>query len=87
MKPPFPQPTATDTSRWSDSLIAQTRTTLDCPMTFDDVVCLKNIDGTFGVMTLADVMAQQWTITNRENGTVTSYETSEQLIKAGWAVD
>lgn len=73
---------------WSDSLIEQTRSALHSPpVTIDDHLSMKNINGGFGKIGFSDLMTETWIITDRNSGATYLYESSDELIAAGWAID
>jgi len=80
---------ATQTQKtWSDSLLQQTRAVMNLefvPPT--DFVYLKNINGEFGAIKLADWLASRLRVQNRETLAESEFASVDALIAAGWAVD
>lgn len=76
------------THAWSHRLIEQTRSALlSPPVTLDGHISMKNINGRFGKMHISDLIMESWKITDRNNGETCLYESSDELIAAGWAID
>jgi hypothetical protein len=77
-----------NTMPWSDELQEQTRRTLhEMEITRDLTYALKHVDGRFGTMSLTDVVAGRYVITDRRSGVVKSFNDAEALIRDGWVLD
>ena len=50
-------------------------------------VCFKHISGRYGVITVADVVANHYTVTDRKSGGAHQYESAEDLVRGGWVLD
>jgi len=80
---------ATQTRKtWSDSLLQLTRAVMNLefvPAT--DFIYLKNINGEFGAIKVADWLASRLCVQNRETLAESEFASVDALIAAGWAVD
>ncbi|MCY0854063.1 hypothetical protein [Cupriavidus sp. D39] len=73
---------------WSDTLVQQTRSTLQTlPLTPDGYVALKHIDGAFGRISLSDLVVGRFTVEDRADGERREYASIDALIAAGWVID
>lgn len=75
---------------WSDDLKAQTRDTIQDRDAFaarDGQICLKHIDGGFGVIAGDDLRNGVLKIANRRTRDETYFASADELIAAGWALD
>jgi hypothetical protein len=73
---------------WSDTLIEQTRSALRTPpMTLDCTLSFKNVDGRFGQIGFNDLVSGAVRVADRRSGEAHLYESADELISAGWAVD
>ena len=76
------------TDNWSDNLINETREVLDLGFVpRDDFVHMKNINGDFGKIGIADWFDRKLIIQDKRSDAIYKYNTVEELITAGWAVD
>ncbi len=77
-----------EVSVWSDELLAQTRfLILDPPLGIWPYLCMKNINGKFGEITLPDLVAEHWNVLDKETNETNYYASCDEMIEAGWAVD
>lgn len=73
---------------WSDDLIKQTRDVLNLDfLPFDHFVHFKNSNGNFGKISLGDLVAGKLIMQDKKTNEETVYNTGDELIAAGWAVD
>ena len=73
---------------WSDELIAETRNVLDLGFVpRDEFVYMKNINGQFGTIDVADWAAKKLLIRDSKTDEKHLYSTVDELIEAGWAAD
>lgn len=73
---------------WSDTLIEQTRAVLDLDFSpFGDFVNMKNINGSYGQISLKDLLERKFMIQDRETNAKYIFGTADELIAAGWAID
>ena len=93
MKPPSstsntPNPPNPEQS-WSESLKEQTRKALaefQCnPLTGS--IHLQNTDGSFGRITLQDLMTGRWEIHVEDSGECWTGASIDDVLAAGWAID
>lgn len=50
-------------------------------------VHLKHWDGRFGAISLSDAMANQMRVVVRESDAIEEFDTPEDLVENGWAID
>lgn len=73
---------------WSDGLIEETREVLNCQfLPFSDFIYFKNIDGAYGKISLDNLVAGKLIIQDKPTNIETTYNTHDELIAAGWAID
>jgi hypothetical protein len=78
--------------QWSDNLKNQTRQALeshglDMPVPATEHVGFKNADGSYGRMSIKDLLERRFVITHRGTDTVESFDMPEAVIEAGWVLD
>jgi len=80
---------ATQTQKtWSDSLLQLTRAVMNLEFVpAADFIYLKNINGEFGAIKVADWLASGLRVQNRETLAESEFASVDALIAAGWAVD
>ena len=73
---------------WSPELIEKTREMIfECLTAPDNYLCFKQYSGARGRIHFDDLVRQHFKIVDRSSGEETLYETVDDLIKDGWAVD
>ena len=73
---------------WSEPLLALTRAVMSLDFVPPaDFIYLKNINGEFGAIKVADWLARRLYVQNRETLVESEYVSVDALINAGWAVD
>ena len=73
---------------FSDQLIEETRKAIyDMPITRDDYLHFKNWNGSFGKISIFDLMKNQLLVKDKETGAEYLYESDDDLIAAGWVID
>ncbi|MFI3189709.1 hypothetical protein BCS42_10975 [Crenothrix sp. D3] len=73
---------------WSDDLIAETREVLNLQfLPFSDFVHFKHIKDGYGKISLTNLIAGKLIIQDSETDIETTYNTHDELIEAGWAID
>lgn len=73
---------------WSESLLTLTRAVMNLDFVPPgDFIYLKNINGNFGAIKVADWLAARLLVQNRETLAESEYVSVDALIAAGWAVD
>lgn len=75
--------------QWSQTLKAKTREALG-ELAFappGDAVCLKHVDGRFGVIAVSDLLGKRLKIIDRETDAETTFTDADELVAAGWALD
>lgn len=73
---------------WSDELISQTRAAIDdCFCAPDGYLHFKNVNRTFGKISVANLLAGKWLLESKAGGSETEFPTIDALIAAGWAID
>ncbi len=73
---------------YSSELREQTREVLyNMPVTHDDFIHLKNEDGRFGKISIYDLLQEKRIIQNKESDAVYCFDSTDQLLKAGWVID
>lgn len=50
-------------------------------------VPLKHIDGAFGLIKRDDALSRNWVIEDRNTGEIRKFESVDELINHGWAID
>ena len=76
------------TDSWSDNLINETREVLDLAFVpRDDYVHMKNINGDFGKISIADWFDRKLIIQDKRSDAIYRYNTVDELLAAGWAID
>ena len=74
---------------WSDALKITTRDVI-CEFRFvprDDVVYFKNFDGRFGFITVPDILAHKFLLSDRKTSVENLYSSVDELLDDGWVVD
>jgi len=80
--------TSDKNTEWSDKLIAETRDILDLGFVpRDNFIYMKNFNNTFGKICLDDWLNRKLLIQDNKTSVEYFYETVDDLINAGWAVD
>ena len=79
---------------WSEELLKNTRQILDDTLDgaevalFHGYLSMKNTNGSFGKISLENLMAKKLCIEDKSSGGQTIvYTTVDELIAAGWAID
>jgi WD40 repeat protein len=73
---------------WSDGLQELTRNALlDCPMTYDGFLHMKNSAGGFGKIAIGDVLSGCFRVQSKNGAPDQVYAHIDDLIAAAWAVD
>ncbi len=73
---------------WSDNLLEETRTALDGGFVgIDGFLHMKNINGSFGKIILENVFSRKFLIQDKETHAEKLYNTTDELIDDGWAID
>ena len=76
--------------QWSSDLLFKTRkylaSIIDWAM-FSDNLCLKNLDNRFATISLKKIGNEEFDFVDRTSGNIYSYETIDDVIADGWAVD
>lgn len=78
-----------ETNKWSESAIAKTYEILrdkNLPL-ISDKIYLKNINRQYAIISLGDVLADNFTLENADTKEKITFQNIEELIEAGWAVD
>jgi hypothetical protein len=74
--------------RWSAGLIAETRAALEHPEPFvDGYVHLKNRVGTYGRISVEDLLARRFPIQDKVTLKVAEFPTIDSVLLADWAID
>jgi len=50
-------------------------------------ICMKNSDGSFGIITRSDALNGIYEIMNRDSKTCHKYKTAVEMVSDGWVVD
>ena len=80
--------TAETTQSWSEPLLDLTRKVMDLDFVpVADFVFLKNINGQFGMISVADWLEARLRVQDRETLAESEFASVDDLIAAGWAVD
>ncbi|MDP2805772.1 MAG: hypothetical protein Q8O24_07495, partial [Gallionellaceae bacterium] len=73
---------------YSDRLIEETRKALDgMPLTMDDHLHFKNNKGSFGKISIFDLMKNKMLIKDKITDADYHYASADELIAAGWVID
>lgn len=73
---------------YSDQLIEETRKALDdMPLTMDDHLHFKNNKGSFGKISIFDLMKNKMLIKDKITDADYHYASADELIAAGWVID
>ncbi len=73
---------------WSARLIAETRAALEHPEPFaDGYVHLKNRVGTYGRISVQDVLARRFPIQDKVTLKVAEFPTIDAVLLADWVID
>jgi hypothetical protein len=77
-----------DMSTWSDSLKKKTKDALlECSGAPDGFIHMKNINGSFGRISLEDLVRGKLLIHDKKTKAEYFYKAIEELVAAGWAID
>lgn len=78
-----------ETQNWSEDLQQQTRDAIsEIQLSHHDgKLHFKNYDSRFGVMTWQDLSSGKLYLTDKENGQVSEFANTEEVLTAGWAID
>lgn len=75
-------------SNWSKNLIEQTKDSIEnCFTAPDNFLHLKNIKGKFGKISQENLIAHSFLIEDKLNDNKYIYDTTDELIAAGWVID
>jgi len=76
-------------AEWSESLTEATRAAIDelAVVPAHDFLPLKNIDGRFATLSIQQLLAGNLTLVDRKSYEETVFADTEELIRAGWAID
>ena len=75
-------------NQWSDRLIEETRSALDdLAATPLGVLHMKNVNGSYGKIRLEDLVADNLLIKDKKTEVEYHFQTVDELIAAGWAID
>ena len=73
---------------WSAGLVEETRKALqDVPVTLDGNLHMKNFNGSFGEISLDNLLDRKLLIMDNTANIEYPYASAEELIAAGWAID
>ncbi len=73
---------------YSDALREETREMLyQMPLTHDDHIHMKNEDGSFGKISIFDLIEGKRIIHDKATGEVYNFSNTDQLLEAGWVID
>ena len=73
---------------YSDALREETREMLyQMPLTHDDHIHMKNEDGRFGKISIYDLMDNKKIIKDKRTDDVYYFNSTDQLLEAGWVID
>lgn len=74
--------------KWSDSLILLTRQAInDCFIAPDGVLHMKNLNGLYGKISLANLITRQYVVEAKNVDSKYEFCTVDELLDAGWAID
>jgi hypothetical protein len=78
-----------DTNTWSKGLQQQTRDAISEMRVspHDGKLHFKNHDKGYAFMTIQDLLCAKMSLTDKENGQVSEFVDSDELLNAGWAID
>jgi len=75
--------------QWSDGLIAKTYEVLQdkkfAPVS--DKLYLKQVEGRYATIKVVDIICNHFHLEDADSGEVRSFESVDDLVNAGWAVD
>jgi len=77
-------------ARWSKRLLIETEQA--CLM-YEFVpghpqgLCLKSLSGEFGYIRYEDVLKRQWVIHSHDDDRIVRFESYDEMIRQGWALD
>ena len=74
---------------WSENLLSDTLSSLNgLDFNFrDGKVWLKHRAGSFGYITVDDVLQKTWTIQLTDGGATQSFRSLEEMVTSGWVLD
>lgn len=78
-----------ETKNWSEDLQQQTRDAVSKIQLspHDGKLHFKNYDSHYAVMTWQDLSSGKLCLTDKENGQVSKFADTEEMLVAGWAID
>jgi len=77
-----------ESNSWSEGLQQQTREAIsEMRVNPDGKLHFKNHDNRYSFMTTQDLVSGNLCLTDKENGQVSEFADSDELLNAGWAID
>lgn len=77
-----------ETNNWSEVLQQQTLDAIgETRVNHDGKLHFKNHDSSYAFMTWQDLLGGKLRLTDKENGQVSEFANTDELLSAGWVID